>query len=1048
MKRSRSFGQRAPALSLLAALALAHALAGQAPPSRADSAALYLQATARRVRADSLRALGASDRLAALQLYEDAARFYGQAGAARDRAAALTNVGTLFGSLGHPDSALRYDRQAAAAYQSMNDQPGEGAVLHNIGRVYADIGQPDSALKYLRLALPMRRASGDRTGEAQTLNNIGIVFAHTGQGDSALAYYREALPLSHAAPDRSTEASVVNNIGGLFLTGGRPDSALAYYRQAATLYHGAGLRADEGRELSNIGVVFGGTGRTDSALAYYAAALVIRRAVGDRAGVAATLSNLGLALEGMGQPDSALAGFREALALRRAVGDRAGEAVTLGDIGSLFADTGRPDSALAYEQAALPIRRAVGDRDGEATTLTDLGHVFRDIGQPDSALAYYRRALPIRRAVGDSDGEAGTLNNIGQVFDDVPSPDSALQYYRQAESLYRVVGDQANDARTLSNIGIVLDRAGQLDAALAYHRRALQISRAAEDRFGEADALGNIGQVQRDANRPDSSLVYFRLALPILRAAGDLAGQALMFTDIGALFRDLGRLDSAIANFDRAAALYAGISKHAGSDFNQLSYNQTTADAYAYWTLSWLGVARGGDRAAAAHAAYAALGAAERGRAQALRQLMGTSREIAPGADVAGEAAQSAARVLRSAAAALVYSAAGDTLITWLVRADGSIIASEQPVAAARLDTLVAAFRYGVADEDSRSNRGRGITRSGSAALDPLDPGILTDDVVKRAAADSGRAVRREMAAILLPAEIRSRLPSSGELVVVPYGGLGLIPFGLLPVDSGSGALLGDRLALRYGPSLEAIADAGDRPSLASSPGAPDRAHQLVPALIVGDPTMPPPFTIDGQTYELADLPGAATEAGAVAAALGDPTWLTGDAANISMVSGLMPAARLIHLATHGMVFSSDANARKSFVALAPDAAHHRDGQLTVATIVDSLTFRAELVVLSACQTAVGNVKSAEGTLGLQRAVLGKGARSVLVSLWNVNDAATLFLIERFYEHWLHDPAQPSKSEALRLAEVDMRAEAARNPVHRAWADPFYWAAFQLVGAP
>ena len=85
------------------------------------------------------------------------------------------------------------------------------------------------------------------------------------------------------------------------------------------------------------------------------------------------------------------------------------------------------------------------------------------------------------------------------------------------------------------------------------------------------------------------------------------------------------------------------------------------------------------------------------------------------------------------------------------------------------------------------------------------------------------------------------------------------------------------------------------------------------------------------------------------------------------------------------------------------------------------------------------NVKSAEGTLGLQRAVLGKGARSVLVSLWNVSDEATLFLIQRFYHHWLHDANAPTKSEALRLAQADVRAEAAKTRAHRAWADPFYW---------
>ena len=147
---------------------------------------------------------------------------------------------------------------------------------------------------------------------------------------------------------------------------------------------------------------------------------------------------------------------------------------------------------------------------------------------------------------------------------------------------------------------------------------------------------------------------------------------------------------------------------------------------------------------------------------------------------------------------------------------------------------------------------------------------------------------------------------------------------------------------------------------------------------------MPAPFTLDGEHYAFDSLPGARMEGQAVADSLGHVQWLTGALANEGAVRASLPDAKLVHLATHGLVYASDAHARLSFVALAPDATH--DGHLSVAKMLDSVTFRADLVVLSACQTAVGNVKSAEGTLGLQRAVLAKGARSVLVSLWNVSE--------------------------------------------------------------
>src|SRR5207237_3465907 len=108
------------------------------------------------------------------------------------------------------------------------------------------------------------------------------------------------------------------------------------------------------------------------------------------------------------------------------------------------------------------------------------------------------------------------------------------------------------------------------------------------------------------------------------------------------------------------------------------------------------------------------------------------------------------------------------------------------------------------------------------------------------------------------------------------------------------------------------------------------------------------------------------------------------------------------------------------FLALTPDQS--RDGLLTVGELLDDASpLSAELVVLSACQTGLGNLRQAEGTVGLQRALLAKGARSVLVSLWSVSDDATELLMRRFYSHWLDDADRPAKDEALRRAQADVR---------------------------
>jgi CHAT domain-containing protein len=303
------------------------------------------------------------------------------------------------------------------------------------------------------------------------------------------------------------------------------------------------------------------------------------------------------------------------------------------------------------------------------------------------------------------------------------------------------------------------------------------------------------------------------------------------------------------------------------------------------------------------------------------------------------------------------------------------------------------------------------------------------------------------LSAVLLPAALARRLPRSGTLVVIPHGSLGLVPFAALPADvrhggTARGDRLGTRHAIHYAPSLTTlgVVTGGETPGLppvGDSRGAMDRR-----ALVVGDPAMPTVRTPRRGAVRLPALPAAGREGRWVAHALGVAP-LTGLAATERVVRARIAGASIIHLATHGFAFSSDARVLDSFIALASDSTGEsaNDGLLTVGEVLDAgPRMVADLVVLSACQTGLGNLKQAEGTVGLQRAFLARGARSVLVSLWSVSDEATELLMRRFYTHWLKDSDHPGKAEALRRAQRDVRA------VPR-FREPRYWAAFQLVGA-
>jgi CHAT domain-containing protein len=209
-------------------------------------------------------------------------------------------------------------------------------------------------------------------------------------------------------------------------------------------------------------------------------------------------------------------------------------------------------------------------------------------------------------------------------------------------------------------------------------------------------------------------------------------------------------------------------------------------------------------------------------------------------------------------------------------------------------------------------------------------------------------------------------------------------------------------------------------------------------ALVAGNPSMPTVHQTDGSQLTLVALPAAQRESQWLAGRLG-AVPLVNRAATETEIRRRVSNAPIIHLATHGFAYSSESQSRDSYVALAPGNGH--DGLLTVGEVLDGLPgLSADLVVLSACQTGIGNLLQTEGTLGFQRAFLARGARSVLVSLWNVDEGATLALVRAFYAHWLDDRDRPSKAESLRRAQHDVRTMAE-------YAEPRFWAAFQLVGA-
>jgi CHAT domain-containing protein len=252
-------------------------------------------------------------------------------------------------------------------------------------------------------------------------------------------------------------------------------------------------------------------------------------------------------------------------------------------------------------------------------------------------------------------------------------------------------------------------------------------------------------------------------------------------------------------------------------------------------------------------------------------------------------------------------------------------------------------------------------------------------------------------------------------VIFLPQGPLLFVPFAALE-DAGGKALI-DRHTLSIAPAIQALA-------------LTDRAQQKTaqgsgPALIVGNPTM-----ANFANLVLPPLPGAEKEAKAIAPLFATQA-LVGGAATKAVVLQKMAQARLIHLATHGLLDTVRGEVPGA-IALAPNNA--QDDGLLSAGEISELQLRADLVVLSACSTGKGDL-TGDGVIGLSRSLFLAGVPSVVVSLWDVSDDSTALLMTEFYKHLAQK--RLNKAQALRQAMLTTRQK---------YPDPKLWAAFNLIG--
>ncbi len=814
-------------------------------------------------------------------------------------------------------------------------------------------------------------------------------------------------------------------------------------------------------------------------------ALALYQTAGDRTSQAPILIYMGKTHSDFGEKQTAQDYYKQALSIYQHLKDKSGQATTLNNIGKIYSELGEKQKALDYYHQALPLRRQIKDKRGEAITLNNIGAIYAFLGEQQKALDYYHQSLPLKIQVGDKASWANTINGIGKVYLDLGDEQKALDYFNQSLLLSQQGKNKTNEAIALNNIGIVHSNLGNQQKALDYFQQSLPLFAIAEDKSGTAIALNNLGKVYAKLGKQQTALDYYIQSLNLFQQLGSKPREAQNLYDIASLERDQGNLKTAQSRIETSLKIVENLRSQLLSQELRTSYFATVQDYYQLYIDLLMQLHKqqpdqGYDKQA--------LQASERARARSLLELLSEANaDIRQGVE---PKLLSQERLLQQKL---------DVLETQQVELlSRKNTESEAQALETQIATLLEQYKQIQAQIRAISPRYAALTQPQPLTLRQIQQQVLDDNTLlleyslgeKRSylwavtnknivsyelpkRADIEAAVQKFRQDITSPylkhspsinklsqlilAPVAQQLEGK-RLVVVSDGALQYVPFAALITPNSQPSSKYEPLLLKH--EIITLPSASTLDILRQE----QKGRKLAPKTlaVLADPVFRsnderlqgklsrPPLvsnldnlalsrSVSDSGINFERLRFTRQEAEAILALVphhkGKPA-LDFTASRQTATSEELSQYRIIHFATHGIFNSKHPELSGVVLSLFDDKGMPQNGFLRLRDIFN-LNLQSELVVLSACQTGLGEEIKGEGLVGLTRGFMYAGSPRVVVSLWSVDDQATSELMQRFYQQMLQARLKPAA--ALRNAQIEIWRK-------QKYAAPYYWAAFTLQG--
>ena len=949
------------------------------------------------------------------------------------------------------DADLAALKAALASFRQKSDLPNEARAATLLGTLYEQLGDSKSALPFLRIAL--RLSPRDNEAKAGILLKMADAQSDLGPPGAAERDASEALAIAAKLGSPSLRAYALRSRGEAISSDDPKraradwDKALKLGKQIKDMRLEAAVLTDVGQSVQDYSDPFDLFNR----------ALSFESQVNDCSDKVATLTNLASLERDRGRIRDAVGHFDEAESLGAQVGDQSAEAMTLHEEAVLYWLMGDYGQALSLFTKALQMKRKVGDISSQAETLGALAGVYRDIKLPQEALRAYSRVLPMFRQTKDLQWQVFALNNMGTIEADLHRNAEARKYYNSSIQLAPGAGDRVTPAYSAWGIG-ELEQAHALSSYLKSLRMARELNQA--DLEGEVDS--SLMDHFRAGRQLNVAVFFGKRAVDKFQSLHEVMGtvsnplrssflqkKASTYRTLAEILIEQGRLVEAQQVLDllKIQQYSDYLEEQANQSGQQLARSPREAPLeYQFEDQIKRLVALDEALQAAEDAkpkkpiailqARTAFNSAQKVFDAFVKQLSTQleSQEGPPATveKVSGAQLELEKMIQANPQLASLYTLEGKDRYLVIVITRAGRFWRSYPVSAADLDAKCQQFLSLLGNPESDIN--------------PIAEELFTD----------------------LFGPVRNDLQQAGSKTLIWNldGSLRFIPINALRDGQTHRFLVEDYNIVNFSPlshSLESIPqlDGAKAIGMGTSRITLDglRGLQDVPALldfVVADP--------DIEASRDGILPGK--------------ILLDGQFTEKAMESHLQSQA-VVLVATHFNLHPG--NDELSYLLIGGKDQDGSGYRYSMAEFEKSSNLHiegTELFTLSACQTGAANTRSvcAEETIpsvvktacqagkvnqlengvameSMSELVMQKGADAVLSTLWEVNESGTETLMDDFYHRWVKSADKPTKSEALRQAELDLLYNKVKAPPNKDLtpgpsdlSHPYYWAPFVLMG--